>query len=453
MRAIVHYFRVRFAVLPLVDAFVLIQSMIVGYEMRLVTTEMLVPALHGLLFASVMLLSMTALGLYAEAIETFRETVQRIFAAYLITLLVLAGVFFVLPESSVGRGVFAIASVSSLAGLLLVRYAASRLGMIEMPGRRVLVLGDGEEADKVIGMVNGSSKLRLARMVAHVPINGMPGRNEQLTADQLPDTVEARRVTDIVVAIEDQRCGRIPLKRLLDCKLKGVRVHDLASFYEQELGLVQLAHLRTSWLIYGNGFDQSTVRTVVKRFFDLVVSSLMLIVTLPVMSLAALAVLIETGRPALFRQERVREHGRVFLMMKFRSMRQDAERDGRPRWAATDDDRITRVGKFLRATRIDELPQLINVLKGDMSFVGPRPERPYFVEQLTEAIPYYGIRHNIKPGITGWAQVRMPYGASVEEAKKKLEYDLYYVKNHAFFLDLMILFETVQVVLRKKGAR
>ena len=452
MRALVHYFRVRFAVLPLIEALVLVQSMLLGYELRLMSTEMLVPTLHGLLFASVMLLAMTAFGLYAETTETFRHTVQRIFAAYLVTLLILTGVFYLLPDSTVGRGVFAVASVFSLAGLLLVRYIAWRLGMFAMPGRRVLVLGDGEEADRVIATLNDASGLRVARLAAHVSLSPVAD-GEPSPADQLPQIVDERRVTDIVVAMQDRRGGQIPLKRLLDCKLKGIRVHDLVSFYEQEIGLIRLPYLRSSWLIYGHGFDQSTVRTVAKRTFDIVVSALMVTATLPVMAIAALAVMLETGRPVLFRQERVREHGKTFFMMKFRSMRQDAEKDGKPRWAATDDDRITRVGRFIRSTRIDELPQLFNVLKGDMSFVGPRPERPFFVDKLTEAIPYYGIRHNVKPGITGWAQVRLPYGATVDDAKEKLEYDLYYVKNHALFLDLMIMFETVQVVLRKKGAR
>jgi exopolysaccharide biosynthesis polyprenyl glycosylphosphotransferase len=206
-------------------------------------------------------------------------------------------------------------------------------------------------------------------------------------------------------------------------------------------------------MIFGEGFNQGLWRDVVKRVFDVLVSFAILTVTLPVLLLAILAILIESGSPVFYRQERVGQGGRSFFIHKLRSMRTDAERDGKPRWAGANDDRVTRVGRILRKTRIDELPQLWNVLRGDMSFVGPRPERPFFVEQLIEDIPYYDVRHSLKPGITGWSQVRYPYGASVEDALAKLQYDLYYVKNHSLFLDLLILVETVQVVLLGKGAR
>ena len=260
-------------------------------------------------------------------------------------------------------------------------------------------------------------------------------------------------VSEVVIAVRERRGGVLPLRQLLDCKLRGVRVMDLASFYERERGLLKLDSMRASWLIFGQGFEHGVTRDVVKRVFDLLVSVVMLAITFPVLLLAMVAIYLESGRPVFYRQVRVGQGGRNFTIYKLRSMRKDAERDGKPVWATSDDDRITLVGKVIRKTRIDELPQLINVLRGDMSFVGPRPERPFFVRQLIEDIPYYDVRHSVKPGVTGWSQVRYPYGASVEDALAKLEYDLYYVKNHSLFLDLLILMETAQVVLLGKGAR
>ena len=226
-----------------------------------------------------------------------------------------------------------------------------------------------------------------------------------------------------------------------------------ALLHEGECGQLRLDSLNASWLIFGEGFRQNNLREAVKRAFDILASGVLLIVGLPFMALTVLAILLEDGAPILYRQERVGQGGRSFNILKFRSMRKDAERDGKPRWATTQDDRTTRVGRVIRKLRIDELPQIFNVLRGEMSFVGPRPERPFFVQELSQEIPYYNTRHSIKPGITGWAQVRYPYGASLEDSVEKLQYDLYYVKNHTLFLDIMILIETVQVVLWGKGAR
>lgn len=446
MRALIHYFRVHFAVLPLIDALVLIQSMVLGYEIRLLSDDLILSTLQGVLFACTMLLTMTAFGLYSgQQDEPFRLVVQKVFASYLVTLLILTVLFYVFPGSSVGRGVFAIASVFALFGLLLVRYLAYRLGFLKRRGRRVLLLGEGEEAGLVVDTLQGNNLRGVATVVAQVPVG--------VQAEPLLTIARRHRATHIVVAAHERRGGKIPLSQLLDCKLAGVQVLDLLSFYEQELGLIRLRYLRTGWLVYGDGFDQGAGRAIIKRLFDLCVASMLLLLAAPVMVIAALAILLETGRPVFFRQERVCAPGRSFDILKFRSMIQDAEKDGKPRWAVVGDDRVTRVGRFIRATRIDELPQLINVLKGEMSFVGPRPERPYFVDQLNQQVPYYDIRHYVKPGITGWAQVRMDYGSTVEEAMEKLEYDLFYVKNHSLFLDCMVLFETIQVVLRKKGAR
>jgi sugar transferase (PEP-CTERM system associated) len=273
---------------------------------------------------------------------------------------------------------------------------------------------------------------------------------------RFPSVAEAARslrVDEVIVAVREQRGGVLPMDDLLACRLSGVPVTNLVGFMERVKGIVPLESLKASWLIYGDGFRQGRVRSFIKRAFDVVVSATLLVLAAPVMVLAAIAIMLESPGPVIYRQQRVGRAGLTFDVLKFRSMRVDAEGDGTPRWAATNDDRVTWVGRLLRRARIDELPQLVNVLKGEMSFVGPRPERPYFVAQLGQSIPFYALRLSVKPGITGWAQVRHAYCASVEDTAKKLEYDLYYVKNHSLFLDLVILLETVRVVLFGEGAR
>src|SRR4030095_11286211 len=261
------------------------------------------------------------------------------------------------------------------------------------------------------------------------------------------------RINEIIVAVRQQRGGVLPLRSLLDCRLDGVRVTDLSRFFERVHGQVPIESLKVSWLIYGNGYRQNWRRTFMKRVFDIVVAAFLLVLSLPIMLMATLLILFEDGGSVVYRQQRVGARGATFTLLKFRSMRKNAEMDGKASWATVNDSRITQVGKFLRRTRIDELPQLVNVLRGEMSFVGPRPERPEFVAMLTEQIPFYAVRHSVKPGLTGWAQVRYSYGATVEQSVKKLEYDLYYVKNHTLVLDLVILLETVRVVLLGEGAR
>ena len=243
------------------------------------------------------------------------------------------------------------------------------------------------------------------------------------------------------------------MRQLLDCKLYGIRVVDIATYFEKTLAQIKISHVNAGWLIFGDGFNQGVIRTAVKRVFDIAFSSLILLLALPVMAITALMVAFESSGSIFYRQERVGLNGAVFNVIKFRSMRSDAEKDGKPRWATLNDDRVTKVGRFIRKVRIDELPQLWNVLRGEMSLVGPRPERQFFVDELVTKIPYFAVRHSVKPGVTGWAQVRYEYGSTVEDSVEKLQYDLYYVKNHTLFLDLLILLETVAVVLTGKGAR
>lgn len=345
----------------------------------------------------------------------------------------------------------------SAAGLLLVRLLLLFGVEMDWLSHRILVLGTGPEAQAVEKALQGMSRSGVS-LLGFFPIAtsaAIAVSTEKVirAAGSLEETVRRLRVNEIIVALQEQRGGVLPVSQLLNCRLRGVRITDLSAFFERMTGEVPVNSLKASWLIYGDGFRQGWSRRLVKRAFDIVASVLVLVVASPVMALGALAILLESGRPIIFRQERVGLGGRTFMLLKFRSMRTDAEKDGVPRWASTGDPRVTRVGRFIRRTRIDELPQIFNVLKGEMSFVGPRPERPFFVSQLTEQVPFYGARHTVKPGLTGWAQVRYSYGASVEDAVRKLQYDLYYVKNHTVTLDFVILFSTIRVVVLGEGAR
>ncbi|HRO59366.1 MAG TPA: TIGR03013 family PEP-CTERM/XrtA system glycosyltransferase [Burkholderiaceae bacterium] len=449
-----HYLPLRTLVLTLIEALVLFQAMVLGFELRMLDRGTPLPLLEAGLFTGVMLLMMTGLGLYESQSEPFRIMLQRLLVAYLLTLVVLSVVFYVFPETYIGRGVFALTTLFAAGGVLLIRLVFFRITDVGLPKRRVLVVGNGAEAEEVIRFLNDEVRGRSIEYAGLYPVASRSLEESQAQGyTRLLRTVRELRVSEIVIALRERRGGTMPLRELLDCKLKGIKVMDLVSFYEREKGLLKIDNLRASWLIFGAGFDRGVTRDVVKRIFDVAVSLLLLVLTLPILLLAMLAIVVESGRPVFYRQERVGQGGKTFTILKLRSMRQDAEKDGKPKWAGAQDSRITRVGLFLRRTRIDELPQLFNVLRGDMSFVGPRPERPYFVEQLLADIPYYDVRHSVKPGVTGWSQVRYPYGASVEDALAKLQYDLYYVKNHSLFLDLLILVDTVQVVLLGKGAR
>jgi sugar transferase (PEP-CTERM system associated) len=352
---------------------------------------------------------------------------------------------------------WAVAILLAFAGLLLIRHAVVLPLVATLLPHRVLVLGTGPEARLVEASLALSNPLgiRLIGFYALEKAQDATVAPARVIArsNSLEETVRQLSVDEIIVAVRQQRGGVLPLRSLLDCRLSGVQITDLAGYFERVHGQVPIESLKVSWLIYGHGFRQSALRTVVKRCFDLVVSLSLIVVAAPLMCLAALLIAAEGGGPIIYRQQRIGLHGRAFTVYKMRTMAQDAEKDGKAAWATPNDVRITRVGRFLRRARMDELPQLLNVLKGEMSFVGPRPERPEFVAMLTEQIPFYAVRHSVKPGLTGWAQVRYSYGATVEQSVRKLEYDLYYVKNHTLVLDLLIMLETLRVVLLGEGAR
>lgn len=333
--------------------------------------------------------------------------------------------------------------------------------------RRVLVLGAGGLAARIQELMHQAHRPHFT-VVGYRRFPGDQGGEHLapvLDADQLSESealvafVIDNKIDEVVVAVDERRRSSsqnrsgLPVEGLLECKLLGVRVSEYQAFWERESGQVDLDNLRPSWLIFSDGFKVNLLRRCVKRVFDIAVSLLVLVLTLPITLVTAILIRATSPGPIFYRQERVGQNGRAFDVLKFRSMREDAEKSGVPQWATHKDDRITGVGRFIRAARIDELPQVINVLKGDMSFIGPRPERPFFVADLSETIPFYGERHRVKPGITGWAQINYPYGASVEDARRKLAYDLYYVKNDSLFLDVLILAQTLRVVLWSEGAR
>jgi sugar transferase (PEP-CTERM system associated) len=326
--------------------------------------------------------------------------------------------------------------------------------------KRLLVFGDGETAAAVSSFANGAGRMhfRHLRTVSPHPASAEPStmgnlslKELRIQAPALSVLAESLGAEEIVVALDDQR--DLPVDEILECKLHGIPVVDAQTFWERETGQIDPVHVGADWLAFSSGFVLDQRRRVVKRLLDVGVSLAFIVFMLPLSVLVALAIKIDSPGPLFYRQERVGLNGQVFALWKFRSMRVDAERDGVPRWANSVDDRVTRVGSFIRKVRLDEVPQIINVLAGDMSFIGPRPERPFFVEQLTRQVPHYELRHLVRPGITGWAQVNYPYGASIDDARKKLAYDLYYLKNNNFALDLAILLQTVRVVLFAEGAR
>jgi sugar transferase (PEP-CTERM system associated) len=351
------------------------------------------------------------------------------------------------------------AAEEAVASPFVARPTSRRLRFKRATGlvRRVLVFGSGEKAMTARKLLlDSESAVQVVGFYASTRDGAIRAAGTPVIPAGTITLLEAARkvqADEIVVAVGDRRGGVLPLRELLDCKLSGIRVYDLSTHFEHHLGQIPLDSLNASWLIFGSGFRQDLLRRLVKRCFDIVCSIALLLASLPVMLLAALAIAWESGGPVLYQQERVGRNNRSFKFYKFRSMRTDAEKDGRPQWASANDARVTRVGKVIRKLRIDELPQLVSVLKGDMSLVGPRPERPFFVEQLTAEIPFYAVRHSLKPGLTGWAQVRYCYGACKDDAVRKLQYDLYYVKNHSLLLDLRILFSTIAVVLTGKGAQ
>ena len=369
----------------------------------------------------------------------------------------LAVVFFLMPAFRIGRGIFFVFIVLAWFFLLLWRlFLLWAWGTFGAFGDRVLILGTGLPAQKVAREMLTRAPIGyrvLGFLTEHESEVGRTLVNPSVlgTLADLPRLSDSQDVTLIVVAQEDRR-KRLPVDMLLRCRMAGVRVVEAASLFESLSGRIPLRDLRPSWLIFSGGFQKPRAMSALKRAGEAAVAALMLVLTLPLAALTALCVRLSSPGPVLYRQTRVGLSGKEFELMKWRTMRADAEKASGPVWATGENDpRVTRLGRFMRKVRLDEVPQLWNVLKGDMSFVGPRPERPHFVQKLRQVIPYYDERHSVRPGITGWAQVKFPYGSTIEDAEEKFEFDLYYVKHMSLLLDIAIVLETVKVMLLGRG--
>lgn len=412
---------------------------------------------EAITFATVFSVMMFSVGLYnKEYCRRLGIVFSRLVFSFLFGFTALSLVFYVYPELAIWRSAFAIAFFLGLFGILMVRWIFLHVVDLEALKRRIMVLGTGEKAARIAALEDDSLHHGFI-CVGFVPLGGgqvsvdsgriLGGNNRSMA--ELANEHEAE---EIVVALDERR-GTMPMENLLACKFAGISITEYTTFWERETGRVDLDSLYPSWLVYSDGFPGGWLQALLKRAFDIAASLAILVLTLPIFIIVAIAIKLESRGPVLYRQERLGLHGHPFVMFKFRSMRTDAERDGVPRWAAVEDDRITAVGSVIRKTRMDELPQVFNIISGQMSFIGPRPERPFFVEKLREAIPLYLERHRVKPGLSGWAQLNYPYGASVEDARHKFEYDLYYIKNYSLFLDLIVLVQTVRVVLWPSGVR
>lgn len=412
----------------------------------------------ALLFALAVVLAAGAMGLYNTRLREHLFGLALRFLLVAVTVLAAIAVArYSYPNAPQSLADFAMAIALTIGAALIARYLLGRFVSDGFLKTRVLVYGTGRQAQSIANLKRRSDRMGFT-VVGYLPSGGetrsIPDGQVVDCGNDLLGFCERHDVDEIVVAMDDRRQA-FPLRELLHCRINGIDVLELVSFLERETGAVRLDVLNPSWIIFSPGFRRSWARDLVGRLLDITASLMMLAIAWPVMLLAALAIKVEDGlsAPVLYHQNRVGNDGKVFRVLKFRSMRLDAEADGVARWATEEDGRVTRVGGWLRRSRIDELPQLWNVLRGDMRFVGPRPERPEFVSSFSENLPYYNERHSVPPGLTGWAQLCYAYGSSEQDAVEKLKYDLYYIKNRSFLFDLAILIQTVEVIVFGKGAR
>ena len=411
------------------------------------------------LVAAILIVSMAALGLYQVHLRAgWLGRLSRQGVAFMLGWVALTVLYYAIPDAYIGRGVLGIALALGYLAVALWREAFLGFVDADLFKRRVVMLGAGERAAEVVHKMRRKTDQRGFKILGYVPVGNdqvaVPATSLLHPGEPLSEWACRLGVDEIVVGPDDRR-GTLPVDALLECKQRGVSVTELAEFFEREAGKIKMDLTNPSWLVFSDGFNISPMRRAIKRMFDVTTSAVVLLAAWPLMLATAVAIRLESGRgaPILYRQERVGENGKSFPVIKFRSMSTDAERDGVARWATKNDCRVTRVGRVIRKARLDELPQLWNVLRGDMSIIGPRPERPQFVYDFNSKIRYYSLRHCVKPGLTGWAQLRYPYGSSFEDAEEKLKFDLFYVKNHNFVFDLAILVQTVEVVLFGRGAR
>jgi sugar transferase (PEP-CTERM system associated) len=467
LRLFRHYIPVTLLLLGLTETLILIVSIYLGamFGMALeamsaaggssITDSSLPLWTKAAAFSIAMLCGMIAMGLYQrDQRDGPVATLIRLSLSFLAGFLVMGIVYLALPTLMIHGTAFVVALLSSFVGIATCRLVCSATTAARF-ARRVLVLGIGERARQIENLRRSSDRTGIT-LVGFIDIGIDPQvvDESRIVKPNVPlrELADRFAADEIVIAIDDRRKG-LPVNQILDCKMHGIRILEEGAFLERQLGKIRLDAMHPSSVIFADGFTQAVLKKTEKRVLDILLASILFVVALPFMILTTIAIVIESGGPIFYRQQRVGLRGKPFDVYKFRSMRVDAESDGCPVWASQEDDRITRVGRIIRKVRIDELPQLINVIKGEMSFVGPRPERPEFVAELAQAIPYYDLRHHVKPGITGWAQVSYPYGSSIKDSREKLQYDLYYLKNYSIFLDINILLQTVQVILWGKGAR
>jgi sugar transferase (PEP-CTERM system associated) len=460
IRLFKHYIPHAVVLLGLIDCALLVLANELAWDLRAAQIGMDVGHVGSRIgslaaFAGVVLAAMIAVGVYgADALRSMRYAGARLLVAVSLGIIALVVLDFAIPGETFWRSTLAFAMAMAIVFLVLNRLLVSWLVGADAFRRRVLVLGDGHRAKRLQLLAEKPESGFV--IVGYVGMNeGHPVIAQAIPREAIPDLaahVDLLGISEVVLALEERR-NALPLKDLLRIKTAGVHVNDFSSFMERETGRVDLDTLNPSWLIFSDGFSSGRmVSSVAKRVFDISASAVLLLVTWPLIALFALLVKLDSRGPAFFRQERVGLFGQPFELIKLRSMCTDAEKDG-AQFAQKNDPRVTRIGRFIRKVRIDELPQAWSVLKGEMSFVGPRPERPQFVEDLEDKLTYYAERHMVKPGLTGWAQINYPYGASIEDSRHKLEYDLYYAKNYTPFLDLLIMLQTLRVVLWNEGAR
>jgi len=463
LRLFSHYIPASLVILILVEAIALYFSVYAGIEMRFYNDadrEAAIASLEpiqykALIYSVVMLISMTAMGLHTRnVVDDFAGLMIRIFLSFGVGFLVISLVYYIYPQFFLGRGVVGFTFAISFVVILFTRTIHQNLDNHSIFKRKLLVIGAGTIGKLLEDRILSANKQGY-EIVGFIDIDD----NETLVSSEnilhiestLFDLCLDYDIDEIVLAMDDRRKG-FPLSSLLECKMKGIVVLDAIDSLERITGHIELEALHPSTVIFSDGFTNAVSISYAKRLFDIVASLLILIIASPIMIVTAFFIWLSSfGRdPILYRQVRLGLCDAPFNVLKFRSMTTDAEKNG-AQFAQKNDSRVTRIGAFIRKTRIDELPQIINVLKGDMSFIGPRPERPQFVLGFEKNIPHYSLRHTVKPGITGWAQICYPYGETEEDTRNKLQYDLYYIKNYSLFLDMTIMFQTVQVVLFGKG--
>jgi sugar transferase (PEP-CTERM system associated) len=461
IRLFKHYVPHAVMLLGLVDALLLMAAAEIGWVVRAGQIGMAVEPIYTripqlLSFAASLQIALVAVGAYGVAsFLSLRFAAARLLVAIAMGVILLSLIFFFVPSLTFWRSNLFYSMLIATVFLVAIRALLGRLLGGETFKRRIIVLGAGTRAERIRELasqpgINFVAAGFIAMAEATPVVKGAMPR------DQIPNLAQHivdLNASEVVLALEERR-NALPLQDLLRIKTTGVTVSEISTFLERQTGRIDLNSVNPSWLIFSDGFSSGQMlSTVFKRAFDIVASLLLLVLTLPLIVLTAIAIKVESRGPAFYRQRRVGLYNQDFDILKLRSMRQDAEVSGRAVWAEKDDPRVTRIGRVIRKIRIDELPQTWTVLKGEMSFVGPRPERPQFVGELEQQLPFYAERHMVKPGITGWAQINYPYGASIEDARHKLEYDLYYAKNYSPFLDMLILLQTLRVVLFPAGAR